>query len=305
MTEKEIRNVNEIYSNTLTSLDQILVGQNNAKTIITASILCDPNSKVLLTGGTGYGKTSIANSLAKSFNSARLTMTSDMIPSDIQNQLKDKTNIEFLEIDEFNRASGKTLSALLELMAEKQMTIDGTTRNFGDFYVFATQNDADISGIFNVSQANYDRFDINVPFDNLSEDDKRAILFSDFEPSQKSFITKKDIITTTTAVKDFKTDAEDQRIMMESFKIIDGMFLDGKPVFSGSNIRAHRFALKLAKLIAMYNMRGYILPADIAVIVKYVYGHRTDQNLTRRNLYAINNLFNNAEEQIMSLKRNR
>lgn len=305
MEKNDIEKVAQIYEAMLHSFDEVLIGESNVKKIITSAMLCDTNSRILLTGNTGTGKTSLTNYLASSFNSKRISVTSDMIPSDIQEELKDNKKMSFLQIDEFNRASGKVQSTFIELFAENQMNFGGEKYSFNDFYVFATQNSADIAGVFNVPQAVYDRFDINVYFDALTEDEKRELLFRGFEPAKKSHINLADIEFTKKAVSSFTTNEKDEDIMMQIFELIDDMKLDGKSLFAGSNIRAHKFALKLAKLQALASGRYYLLPCDISDFINYLYKHRIDQNITISNEDDINNRFYDTQKQILSLKRSK
>lgn len=302
-TRKEIESVSEIYYSLLSSLDQVLIGQAKAKKAIASSILCDTNSKILMTGNTGVGKTTISNFLATSFNSERISVTSDMIPSDVQEQLKDKRNMQLLQVDEFNRASGKVQSTFIELFAEKQMSIGGEKYKFNDFYVLATQNSADIAGVFNVPQAVYDRFDINIYFDNLTEAEKRKLFFGDFEAATESHLAVDDLVESAYAVSNFKTEKQDEDIMMQIFRFIDSMTLDGQRLFGGSNIRAHKFALKLAKLTALRNGRSQIFPSDIVDFINYIYMHRIDQNIARIGEKQVLDKFDEVKSKILSMKR--
>lgn len=305
LTEK----VMETYQSTISSLDEVLIGQKNVKKVIASSILCDSNSKILLTGNTGTGKTTLSKFLGSSFCLERISVTSDMIPSDIQEQLRNKPRMNFLQIDEFNRASGKVQSAFIELFAEKQMSIGGVQYKFDDFYVFATQNSADISGIFNVPQAVYDRFDVNVYFDDLTEEEKRFLLFSEFEPATMSSLSLEELKLCKIAVSKFQSGKskgeikKDEDVMMKAFEIIDSMTMKEKKMFAGSNIRAHKFALKLAKINALANGRNYLLSADIADFVNYLYMHRIDQNIARIGDYEVEERFYDVKQQILSIKR--
>ena len=189
MVNREIiKNVMHIYDSVYAGLDGVLVGQEGAKKVVTSSLLCDKNSKILLTGNTGTGKTTLANYIGTSFKKNKISVTSDLLPSDVQEELIATPDFSLLHIDEFNRASGKLQSAFLELFAERQISYTGAIHNFGDFYVLATQNSADIAGIFNVPQAVYDRFDVNVYFGALASSDKRKLFFSGFEPSFEAHI---------------------------------------------------------------------------------------------------------------------
>ena len=303
MEKSSIERVNQIYHSVLSSLDDVLIGQTNVKKAIAASILCDLNSRILLIGNTGTGKTTLSNYLASSFKSERISITSDMLPSDVQNQLKEQNDLEFLQLDEFNRASGKVLSAFIELFAEKQLSVAGERYNFHDFYVFATQNSADISGTFNIPQAVYDRFDISVYFESLTESEKRQLFFNNFEPPIKSDINENDLRFAKATVDEFKTGKSDEDLMMKIFGLIDEMKINGKKLFAGSNIRAHRYALKMAKLAALSNERNYILSSDITTFLNYIYMHRIDQNVAIIGEENVLSIFEDVQKKIRAVKR--
>lgn len=304
-SKEDIERVSSICERTFSSMDSALVGQKDAKRVITSSMLCNTNSRILLIGDTGMGKTTISNFLASSFNSERIQITSDMIPSDIQNHLKTKSDMDFLQIEELNRASGKVQSAFIELLEENQMTIEGEKRSFGDFYVLASQNAQDISGVFNVPQAVYDRFNVSINFGKLTEDEKRKIFFGGFTPAKKSSISKEDIRFTKLAVDKFKTDKNDEDVMMQIFSLIDSIKFDGKDLFAGDNIRAHLFALKLVKLAALASGREYILPSDIIGFIDNLYMHRVNQNVAKMDDDNVKSLLEDAKSKILKIKRKR
>lgn len=303
MDKNTLEKVMVIYDETFNTLDGVLVGQEMVKKVITSAILCDTNSKLLFLGNTGMGKTTLANFLAYNFVSERISVTSDMIPSDIQEQLKDKKDLRFLHIDEFNRASGKVQSSFVELLAEKQFSIKGEKYSFKDFYVVATQNSADIAGIFNVPQAVYDRFDVSVSFDDLTEDEKRKILFEYFEPNLTRRINLLDLEFTKNMVDSFIIKKEDENLLMKMFNIIDSLMYNNEKLFGGSNIRAHKFAIRLAKINALADGRQFILPRDIAGFINYIYSHRVNQNVTSIDNFEVLNIFDEVKNQVLALRR--
>ncbi len=302
---RTIDGVMMVYDSVFHSLDYVLVGQNSVKKVVTASLLCDTNSKILLTGDTGTGKTTLSNFLASGFKSERISVTSDMIPSDVQEQLKSKSDMQLLQVDEFNRASGKVQSTFIELFAEKRMSVNGATHRFNDFYVIATQNSKDISGIFNVPQAVYDRFDVNVYFSSLSDEEKRLLLFGGFEPSTQCTINQRHLSATKKVIDNFPMDEKDEEVMLKVFNLIDGMELDGEPLFAGSNIRAHKFALRLVKLFALTQGRTTFLATDILNFLDYVYMHRINQNIARIGDSEVVARFNDIKNKVYSIKRKR
>ncbi len=303
MSKNGINDIIKIYNKITEELDKALIGQARVKKTVASALLCDSNSKILFTGSTGMGKTTITNFLASSFNTEKISVTSDLIPTDILNQLSNKQEMNFLQIEEFNRASGKVQSAFIELFADHKMTYNGTTHNFKDFYVFASQNNADVAGIFNVPSAVYDRFDLNIYFDHLTDSEKRAILFSDFTPSSISTITLFDLKLVQLYLKGFKLKPEEEELMLEIFNLIDNLTLNNSPAFAGSNIRAHKYALKLVKLNAIIHGRDYLLSSDIIDFFDCLYMHRLNQNITEINSNEAKELFASAKNDIKKIRR--
>lgn len=302
INQNTLYEVGQIYDSTMEALDGVLVGQENVKRTVASAILCCTNSRILFIGNTGMGKTTLANFLASNFNNERISVTSDMIPSDIQEQLKSNPNLQFLQIDEFNRASGKVQSSLIELLAENKLTIGGKIYPFNDFYVVATENNADIAGIFNVPQAVYDRFDVSISFETLTEMEKREILFGNFEPVFKKQLNINAIEYTKDAVDSLNISESDKNLMMKVFNIIDALTYNDKKLFGGSNIRAHRFAIRLAKFNALIDGRTRIKPRDLADFINYLYAHRIDQNIARMDDTRVQERFDDARTRILKLR---
>ncbi len=303
LTDEEMEYVYKVYQIIRTGLDQVLVGQNNVKNAFASALVCDTNSRLLLTGQTAAGKTTLAKFMANSFPSERISVTNDLLPSDIQNQLKNKKNMQVLQIDEFNRASGKVQSALIELLEEKQMTIEGEKYSFNDFYVFATQNSKDIAGIYTIPEAVCDRFDMYIEYDKLSDEEKRILLFGNFIPRKGMRFDYQNFKRSQEIIGRFPLKEEDERIMLQIFETIDALTLDEKPLFAGTNIRAHKYALKLAKLNAILYGGDCLLASDIVDYIPYLYKHRIDQNVIDLEDPIVTELFLNLEDEVLSIKR--
>ncbi|MFM7580873.1 MAG: AAA family ATPase, partial [Microcystaceae cyanobacterium] len=157
------------------NLSKTIVGKNEAIRLVLVALLSGGHA--LLEDVPGVGKTLLAKSLARSINGRfqRVQCTPDLLPSDITG-----TNIwnpssrafEFLAgpafanvllADEINRATPRTQSALLEVMEEKQVTIDGETRTVPHpFFVIATQNPIEYQGTFPLPEAQMDRFTLSL-----------------------------------------------------------------------------------------------------------------------------------------------
>jgi MoxR-like ATPase len=146
-----------------------VVGADQPLRLIVVALLAEGH--VLLEDVPGTGKTLLANAVARSLDLsfARVQGTPDLLPSDVTGaSLYEGGSLRFVEgpvftnvllVDEVNRATPRTQSALLEAMQERQVTVEGTTRRLPDpFVVLATQNPVEFEGTFALPQAQLDRF---------------------------------------------------------------------------------------------------------------------------------------------------
>ncbi|MGC6465428.1 MAG: AAA family ATPase [Akkermansiaceae bacterium] len=153
-----------------------VLGSDEAVDLLLTALLA--RGHALVTGPPGIGKTTLAQTLSDSLGGAfrRVQFTPDLLPSDILGyNLYRQQSGEFdfiagpvfanlLLADEINRASPRTQSSLLEAMNERQVTIDGTTRELPDpFLVVATQNDTSSTGTFPLPEPQLDRFLLSIP----------------------------------------------------------------------------------------------------------------------------------------------
>ncbi len=153
------------------NVEQVILGKRDVVHLLVLALMCDGH--VLIEDVPGVGKTSLAKSLARSIDGrfGRVQFTPDLLPSDVTgmsvwnratNAFDFRPGPVFADIllaDEINRASPKTQSALLEAMAERQVTADGVTHKLGSpFMVIATQNPIEHEGTYPLPEAQLDRF---------------------------------------------------------------------------------------------------------------------------------------------------
>jgi MoxR-like ATPase len=173
----------------VTGLESVVVGQQRMLERLVVAMLA--GGHVLLEGVPGVGKTMTLSALANLVDGSfsRIQFTSDLLPSDIVGTRVYRASTEefimlpgpifanFVLADEINRAPAKVQSALLEVMAERQVTVAGESRKVPDpFLVLATQNPVESEGVFPLPEAQRDRFmmKINVPLPTEAEE--RAIV---------------------------------------------------------------------------------------------------------------------------------
>jgi MoxR-like ATPase len=253
---------------------------------------------ILLEGVPGLAKTKTINTLAKvldlGFN--RLQFTPDLLPADlvgtmIYNQKSGDFEVKkgplfanLILADEVNRAPAKVQSALLEAMAEKQVTIgDETYKLDSPFLVMATQNPVEQEGTYPLPEAQVDRFMMKVFVDYLDKNAElevvRRIANLNLKTEIRPILNKEEI---------FAIREEINRItiseMLERY-IIELVFATRRPneyglrdearyIQYGVSPRAGISLYNAAKALAYFDERDYVLPEDIKALVPDVFNHR-------------------------------
>jgi MoxR-like ATPase len=168
---KAVSKVQDFANAIINNVEKVIVGKRLAIEMVLTALLCEGH--ILIEDVPGTGKTMLARAIAIStgLEFKRLQCTPDLLPSDVTgvSVFDQKTRqfefrpgpafSNFLLVDEINRATPRTQSALLEAMGEEQITVDGTTYSLGKpFMVLATQNPIEFEGTFPLPEAQMDRF---------------------------------------------------------------------------------------------------------------------------------------------------
>jgi len=244
---------------------------------------------LLLEDVPGVGKTTLAHALAASFalEFQRVQFTSDLLPSDIIGvSVYERETAQFrfhpgpiftglLLADEINRATPKTQSALLEAMAEAQVTVDGQTHTLPQpFFVVATQNPLDLAGTFPLPDSQLDRFMLRVSLDYPDATAERALLtgsdrrdlLAQLSPQLDNaglneLARKAQAITASGALLDYL-----QALLAASRRHAD--------IRVGLSPRAGLALLGAARAWAMLSGRSHVLPEDIQALFVPLAAHR-------------------------------
>ncbi|MEM4009317.1 MAG: MoxR family ATPase [Ignisphaera sp.] len=245
---------------------------------------------VLLEGVPGVAKTSMAKAVAKllSLSFKRIQMTPDLLPMDvIGGYIYDQRKGEFifregpiftniLLVDEINRASPRTQSALLEAMQERQVTVEGVTRKLEEpFIVIATQNPVEMEGVFPLPEAQLDRFLAKIDTGYPSTKGFKEMLkrIDEIEAGIESLqpvLTRDDVLKAIEQVRSVNVDDSiyDYIVsIVEETRRHVAVKLGGSP-------RAGIAVLRLAKAWAYIDGRNYVVPDDVKAVAVPALSHR-------------------------------
>jgi MoxR-like ATPase len=237
----------------------------------------------------GVGKTMLAKALARSLDLdfARMQFTPDLLPSDVTgvNVFNQRTNAfelrhgpvfaNVLLVDEINRASPKTQSALLEAMQESQVTIDGATMALDrPFLVIATQNPVEYEGTYPLPEAQLDRFTMRLAlgYPPLPEE-ARMLAEQTTEPPLEALrpvASRRDVHRAIDDAKDVYVEDSLSRYVVALLRHTRS---NGRLAL-GASPRSGIALLRVAKARALAEGRDYVLPEDVQVVAVPVLAHR-------------------------------
>ena len=271
----------------LENVNSVVVGKENTVKLILTAMLAEGH--VLIEDVPGVGKTTFANAFAKTFDCSfsRIQFTPDTMPGDvIGSSIYNFESHEFEYVpgaimgniilaDEINRAPAKVQSALLEAMAERQVTVGATTYVLPElFLVMATQNPIEFMGTYQLPEAQTDRFmmKLNVGYPDADEELRmvRNMLEGKYSDTVESVITAKDVVEIRKKVCAI-TIKED---VIGYARNIADLTRNEKRFVLGVSPRAVLALVKASQAKAFLEGRDFVKPDDVKAVAKQVLGHR-------------------------------
>ncbi|QFU22597.1 AAA family ATPase [Shewanella eurypsychrophilus] len=296
----------QTISKVITQLERILLGKPHQIKLALTCILA--KGHLLIEDLPGMGKTSLSHGIAQSLGLSyqRVQFTSDMLPADILGvSIFDKEQAQFIFhpgpifkqmvlADEINRASPKTQSALLEAMAENQITVDGITHPLpSPFFVIATQNPSEQSGTFPLPESQLDRFMMRLSIGYPSADAELAMLKNHDKSSQiivlPQCITQLELVQLQQEVE--KVTASDA-LLNYLLALIEASRTQ-KEGF-GLSPRASKSLLQASKSWAFISGRNYLVPEDVQAVFSAVAEHRIRSSSQQQGIALSQKILSNV-----------
>ncbi|MBW7857527.1 MAG: MoxR family ATPase [Leptonema sp. (in: Bacteria)] len=284
LTKKEIDSALTLLQSLRDETGRIFIGQDELVTGVLCGILS--GGHVLIEGVPGLVKT-LAMTLGCDFN--RIQFTPDLMPTDITGThiyhsekqkfvfYKGPVFTNLLLADEINRAPAKTHSALLEIMQEGSVTLDGKRYDVTEpFFVVATQNPIESEGTYGLPEAQLDRFmlKLNVEYPKPTEEiDVYRMHLTDGEPNPKSVkpvLSSKGILNLREVCNQVTVS---ESILNYVYRLIDAT-RKRRDLAVACSPRAALAVLRASRVFALMNGRGYVLPDDVKKMAAPAFRHR-------------------------------
>jgi MoxR-like ATPase len=269
------------------NIQKVIVGKDDVINMTLVAVLCEGH--VLLEDVPGIGKTTLARALSISLGCTfrRIQFTPDLLPTDVTglNWFNQK-NQEFeyrpgpimsqvVLADEINRATPRTQSALLEAMQERQVTVDGVTRQLArPFLVLATQNPIELEGTFPLPEAQVDRFLIKVEIGYPNQEEENAILErfrkNDPLPDLEPVVTSEEILR----LQDARRDIRVEETVRDYIVRVARSTRENPEIDLGASPRATLALYQSSQAWAAIKGREYVIPDDVKDMAPLTLTHR-------------------------------
>src|ERR1700712_2139089 len=287
MTPEQAASFSETFNRLVANVEQVLLGKTFVIRLGFGALLSEGH--LLLEDYPGTGKTSLARAMAQTVEgtSARIQFTPDLLPGDITGvSIYDQRSSTFefhpgpvfaniVLADEINRASPKTQAALLEVMEETRVTVDGISHDVSQpFMVIATQNPIEQAGTYRLPEAQLDRFIMKA---SIGYPDHASTLRILEGSTAKAHETTLPSIATAARISELATLARtvhvDPSINDYVSRLVDST-RSAVEVRLGVSVRGALALIRTAKTLAPASARHYVIPDDVKVLAEPVLAHR-------------------------------
>jgi MoxR-like ATPase len=287
MADRTVNNIQDFVARVKANVERVVVGKGEVVDLAIVALLCQGH--VLIEDIPGIGKTVLAKSIARSLGCTfrRIQCTPDLLPSDITGTYifnQRTSDFEFrpgpiisqvVLVDEVNRATPRTQSALLEAMQERQVTAEGETKSLPrPFLVLATQNPIELEGTFPLPEAQLDRFLLKIKMGYPSPEDDRLILsrFRQDDPLEEltPVVSADELLRMQVACWEIHVaaDVEDYIIrLVHATREHASLQLGASP-------RAMMALYHASQALAALRGRAFVIPDDVKYLVNWVLVHR-------------------------------
>lgn len=286
--------MNPTITNIKANISKVIIGKEETVDLLLTSLIA--GGHVLLEDVPGMGKTVLAKTLAKSMSMqfSRIQFTPDLLPSDVTGLSyynQEKGGFVFREgpvftnlllADEINRATPRTQSSLLECMGERQVTVDGETRELETpFFVIATQNPVETLGCFPLPEAQMDRFLMKISMGAMSKAEELEMIdrYICDEPLQsiEAVCSAEDISKLQEECRNIYVHNDLRNYIVELVQASrsgTGAGIGRPGMAEGISPRGTLALLRASQGYALVQGRDYVVPEDIKAVAVPVLAHR-------------------------------